>query len=355
MYRPSNYPMRFRAAIFSLLFFSGWMAMVGKVSAQASSGEINVEKIWDKAPHNAFTDLIFFKGRFYCSFREGDGHVPKMGVNGTVRILSSKDGKKWNAVALLEKPGIDLRDPKLSVTPSGTIMVIMGGSIYENGVLKGRIPHVSFSDKRGTSFSDPEKISIADDIVSWGDWIWRVTWHKGTGYAMDYQIGPEERRGNTAFYLLRTADGRHFESIHRFQIDGFPNEATIRFDAHENMHILIRRETGDQMGMFAEASSPYNQWDMYKTNYRLGGPNFVFIAGDKKIIGTRVHEPSVHMGLLIEDSRGTLREVIHLPSSGDCSYPGMVVKGKWLYVSYYSSHEGKSAIYFCRIPLSRFQ
>ncbi|MBW7893099.1 MAG: hypothetical protein H3C48_19170 [Chitinophagaceae bacterium] len=61
------------------------------------------------------------------------------------------------------------------------------------------------------------------------------------------------------------------------------------------------------------------------------------------------------MGLLTEDSRGTLREVIQLPSSGDCSYPGLLVKGKWLYVSYYSTHEGKSAIYFCRFPLSGFK
>lgn len=341
--------------LLTFIFIGGLFNFAQEGIAQQSSNEISVQKIWDNAPHNAFTDLIFFKGKFYCSFREGDGHVPKKGVNGTVRILSSKDGRDWHSVASLEKSGIDLRDPKISVTPSGVIMVIMGGSIYENGVLKGRIPQVSFSDKHGASFSAPEKISIAEDIVSWGDWIWRVTWHKGTGYAMDYQIGPEERRGPTAFYLLKTTDGKHFSSVLPFQIDGFPNEATIRFDPHQNMHILIRRELEDQMGMFATATSPFNQWDIYKTNYRLGGPNFVFTKKGKKIIGTRIHEPSVHMGLLAEDSKGVLREIMQLPSSGDCSYPGLLVKGKWLYVSYYSSHEGKSAIYFCKIPLTNFK
>ena len=27
-------------------------------------------KIWDAAPHNAFTDLIWFKDAWYCCFRE---------------------------------------------------------------------------------------------------------------------------------------------------------------------------------------------------------------------------------------------------------------------------------------------
>ena len=32
---------------------------------------ITVRKIWDKAPHNAFTDLVRFQDRWFCVFREG--------------------------------------------------------------------------------------------------------------------------------------------------------------------------------------------------------------------------------------------------------------------------------------------
>ncbi|HBE42310.1 MAG TPA: hypothetical protein DDW27_14100 [Bacteroidales bacterium] len=32
--------------------------------------------IWDQAPHNAFTDLVKYRDAFYCTFREGSGHVP---------------------------------------------------------------------------------------------------------------------------------------------------------------------------------------------------------------------------------------------------------------------------------------
>jgi len=38
--------------------------------AQAPTAElIAVEKIWDKAPHNGFTDLTRFQNLFYCCFR----------------------------------------------------------------------------------------------------------------------------------------------------------------------------------------------------------------------------------------------------------------------------------------------
>ena len=39
---------------------------------------IEVSRIWDKAPHNAFTDLILFRNRWYCVFREGKGHVSQL-------------------------------------------------------------------------------------------------------------------------------------------------------------------------------------------------------------------------------------------------------------------------------------
>jgi hypothetical protein len=32
---------------------------------------LSVKKIWDAAPHNAFTDLIRHSGQFFCVFREG--------------------------------------------------------------------------------------------------------------------------------------------------------------------------------------------------------------------------------------------------------------------------------------------
>ena len=40
-----------------------------------------------------------------------------------------------------------------------------------------------------------------------------------------------------------------------------------------------------------------------------------------------------------------------LPSGGDTSYAGMVWHADLLWVSYYSSHEGKTSIYLARVKL----
>lgn len=318
-----------------------------------NSEKKSVTKIWDQAEHSAFTDLIRFNNAFYCSFREGSGHIP--GTDGTVRIIKSKDGKNWESVAHLTKKGVDLRDPKLSITPDGKLMVIIGGSIYENSKLLGRNPHVSFSDKSGSTFSDPEKVITDPSIPSWGSWYWRVTWHKGVGYAIDYQIGPEERRGPTAMYLVKTLDGKKFEKVSKLDIDGFPNEATIRFDKNDMMHVMVRRETADQVGVWATSKAPFTDWNFEKMNIRLGGPNFIFGKDDLIIAGTRIYTPTVYTGILAGTKYGQLKEVFHLPSSGDTSYPGLVIYKNKLYTSYYSTHEGKSNIYLSVVPLKEIK
>ena len=66
--------------------------------------EVKVQKIWDNGNHCAFTSLVKFKGKYYCSFREGESHIfDKQGkAEGKVRIIVSKDGKKWTSAALCQ-------------------------------------------------------------------------------------------------------------------------------------------------------------------------------------------------------------------------------------------------------------
>jgi len=65
--------------------------------ARAAGPEVvSAEKIWDRAPHNAFTDLIRWHDKWYCTFREAEAHV---GGNGKLRVLESADGKAWESAA----------------------------------------------------------------------------------------------------------------------------------------------------------------------------------------------------------------------------------------------------------------
>ena len=302
-----------------------------------------IKEIWSKAPHNAFTDLIFYKGAFYCSFREGSSHVP--GSNGTGRILRSTDGNSWQDFALISKNDIDLRDQKISIMPDGRMLCLMGGSVYDTTVkpskLLGMYPHVSYLTFPG-KFTHPEKATVQPEGQSW---VWRLTWNKGIGYGINYSKG--------RIFLVKTIDGKQFDQVSDLQIDGSPNESTIQFDDTGTMYVMIRREQGDKLGVIAKSGAPYTNWSFSKMDIRLGGPQFLFSPDTKKlIVGTRLYLPEGHRtAIVITDLNGRTIKTMQLESGGDCSYPGLVIKDKKLYVSYYSSHKGKSNIYFTSIPL----
>ncbi len=46
-----------------------------------------------------------------------------------------------------------------------------------------------------------------------------------------------------------------------------------------------------------------------------------------------------------------MTNLLLFPSGGDTSYPGLVWDKNQLWMSYFSSHEGKSAIYLARVVL----
>ncbi|HOK46607.1 MAG TPA: hypothetical protein PLK67_11785, partial [Bryobacteraceae bacterium] len=50
-------------------------ALLPGLAADPAPRLVEVERIVGMAPHNAFTDLVRFKGRWYCSLREGKAHV----------------------------------------------------------------------------------------------------------------------------------------------------------------------------------------------------------------------------------------------------------------------------------------
>lgn len=308
---------------------------------------IAVERIWDRAGHSAFTDITEWNGRLYCCFREGTGHVP--GLNGTVRIIASADGANWKSVALLEEKDVDLRDPKLSVTPDGRLMVNMGGSFYRGKDLLRREGRVSFSSRDGETFEKPVPVRIDAAIRGEFDWLWRVSWLDGRGYGVVYQPDPK----GWGIHLVATADGVAFSRVAAFDLKGKPNETTLRFLPDSTMVALVRREGEDRHGFIGSSRPPYTEWSWAPLDRRLGGPNFIVLPDGRLLGGTRAWgsdgKANTSLVRLGRDGRSSL--LITLPSGGDTSYPGFVVRDGKLLVSYYSSHEGKTAIYLATLRL----
>lgn len=314
-----------------VVILTAWFAGASVASA-ADAQLVEVRKIWDVGDHNAFTDLLRWRDRWWCTFRESHAHV---GGDGKIRVITSADGTQWESAALLEEEGIDLRDPKLSITP------VAGGSVY-NGTtkLKSRQPRVMFSAD-GRAWSEPRK------VLAEGDWLWRVTWHEGKAYGVSY-LAPALPAA-WAVKLYSSADGLAWELVSPLEVTGKPNETTVRFDKTGTMLALIRRESGN--GWLGSAKPPFKEWTYKELNYKLGGPNFIELPDGSLVAGTREYAPKKATTLITRLTPTALEPLLTLPSGGDTSYPGLVWHDHLLWVSYYSSHEGKTSIYLAKIRL----
>ena len=317
----------------------------------------SVERIWDRGTHAAFTSLIEFNGRYYCSFREGYSHIfdENGDAEGHVIVLESKDGDSWKQVLDTGLEGIDCRDPKLCVTPDGRMMVLFGGSTYRNKELISQQGYVMFS-KDGKTFSTPEKIVFDPRPENESNWLWRVTWNGDKGYGVSYGSGTAGR----TLILYETGDGINYRQVKSFDVEGFPNETTLRFLPDGRMLAMIRYDDynggPECLGEWGVSEAPYTEWNLKRMGLRVGGQDFLVLDDGTVLAGTRSYAIGNHCKTIIlrGNADGDFQEVFTLPSDGDTSYPGMLVVGKELWVSYYSTAgtPGNAAIFLAKIPLT---
>jgi hypothetical protein len=299
---------------------------------------LTLDMIWDRAPHNAFTDLARYRGSWFCAFREGAAHAL---CAGRVRVLVSRDGSSWASAALFAERGVDLRDPKFSKAPDGSLELLFGGSPVEAGRYTGRRPRVSRS-MDGLSWTRP--LPIAEE----GDWLWRVDRIAGKSYGISYRL-PSPRRWTLA--LLESEDGLVYRELLDLGIPGKPNEATLRFRGREAI-ALVRREAGTKKAWIGRSQPPYRSWIWNETGERLGGPNFIVLRKGQLLAAARIWRGGKPLTALCSMTESSLKPFFSLPSGGDCGYPGLVHHRARLWVSYYSSHEGRSRIYLAQLRVT---
>ncbi|MFB3827899.1 MAG: sialidase family protein [Bryobacteraceae bacterium] len=310
---------------------------------------ISVRRIWDQAPHSAFGDIIRFRDRWFCVFREGRRHVARPGEedDGKLRVIASRDGEAWKAAARIAEKGIDLRDPHFSITADGRLMIVAGGSEYPAGRYAGRQPRVMFSGD-GSRWTAPRR------ILEPGHWLWRVTWHGGRAYGVSKYGSPsKEMPANPRrVRLVTSVDGLAWDSVAELNVPG-GDETTLRFLPDGRMAALMRRVWDDgDLAMIGLSAPPFQQWQWSKTAHYIGGPNFIVLPSGAMIAGGRVfpggdrRTPRTALGPL---SYTAWEPSLTLPSAGDSSYPGFAWHRGMLWVMYYSSHEGKTAVYLAKL------
>ncbi len=328
-----------RSIWLSVMFVIG-AGSVGFAEESAELELLDVRKIWDQAEHNAFTDLLRHEGRWFCVFREGSRHVSP---DGALRVITSDDGEDWKSLALVSHPIDDLRDAKLAVTPTGRLMLNGAGMRAEEPIRYHSM--VWFSDDLGRSWDDGRRIGDP------GFWLWRVHWQQGVAYSMGYATHRDRNQRTLRFY--HSDDGQTYQPlIRQVEVPEGVGEDKILFLKDGAALCLLRRETGSKHALLGKSKPPYDQWHWDELNYRIGGPNMIQLPDGRILAATRLYEPRVRTALSwLDPQTSTMTECLELPSGGDTSYPGMVLHEGKLWISYYSSHEGKTSIYLARIRL----
>ncbi len=283
---------------------------------------LSVKTIWGPKqsgePHNAFTDMIRFQGKWYIGFREAIKHHGGLEGKGRLRVIRSDEGEAWESCGLFVIEEGDLRDAKLSITRTGELMLNTAIQVYHPNPDKHR--NFAWFSKDGRTWSEP--VQIGENNI----WLWSVTWYDGVAYGVGYPTTE-----NRSIRLYKSEDGRKWEVLVK---DLYPrgNESSIAFEPDGTAYCLVR--SGNVIG---QAKAPYKEWT-WSQSLNLGGPKMIRLKDGRFIAGGRVGWGSMRL-YEVDPETGRSKHLIDLPARGDSSYPGLVLHEGVLWVSYYTSSD----------------
>ena len=301
----------------------------------------SVRRIFDNGEHNAFTDMVCFRGRFFLTFRScPDGH----GVHPTssIIVMSSEDGQDWRVVHRFRVPKRDVRDPHFLVF-KGRLFVYTGAwycgetspKRYE---MNRHLGYTVWTDD-GRTWHGPTMLE-----GTYGHYIWRAATYRSKAYLCGRRkrqfvetTTHAERDPVVESALLESEDGLIWRKAGLFQ-EQYGDETAFLFE--EDGSVLAVARSGDgREAQICRAKPPYQQWQRNDLDRYIGGPLLArwgkqYLVGGRKILTGR---PVTSLYWLVGDR---LHEFAELPSGGDNSYPGFVeLSPTRALVSYYSSHE----------------
>lgn len=300
--------------------------------------EISTSVAYHSNKYSAFTSLEYRNNYFYCAFREGDTHVSTKGDdNGVVKILTSKDGEKWNEVLLYALTGIDLRDPKLSLAPDGRIMLLVEGVKYNEGKPINRNSFVSFIDVNN-KITKLKAIEFTPNMSY--NWLWDGHWVENSFYGFTYI---------PKFCFIKSADGINYSLIDTLPLSESPSEASLAQYSKNKLICVVRTVNNALIGI---SDKRKNCWKWYDSGYKIGGPDIANVNGDIFVAGRSYDNNGKRTTLFKLDKKTfKLSRIMDISEDGDSSYPGLIYQDGILYISHYYVKNGVSSILFSKIKL----
>lgn len=320
---------------------------------------VSVRRIFHNGEHNAFTDLVRFRGRIFLAFRSCPaGHM--VHPTASIIVLTSKDGQEWQQVHRFHVSERDTRDPHFLVFRDK--LFVYSGTWYCGAAtpspgeydLNSHLGYAAWSED-GITWHSPVMLE-----GTFGHYVWRAAAFGGRAYLCGrrkagFAVGPRGEGREVESLMLESEDGLVWRKCAVFQeISG--DETAFLFGPDGGVLAVGRRRGAP--AQLLRSSPPYSLWERSDLDRYVGGPLLVK-WGDRYLVGGRKSTPDrgpkTSLYWLTE---GRLHEFAELPSGGDNSYPGFVeLSPRRALVSYYSSHEqgpgGRemTAIYLAELAL----
>ena len=237
-----------------------------------------LKKIAFQGAHSAFTDLCEFNQGLFCCFRQATNHVSEDGHISIIKLNLTGQQLSTDKISL---PCTDLRDPKLSVTPDGRLMLIAFAREFSpQGTLQVSKNYCWFSQD-GNSWSSPHR--FAED--NW--WLWRIRWHQQQAYGFAYN----REMNSINFYAGHPL--RSFHLIKRQALSlaehgkGYPNESDLQFYANQCVAI-VRRDADSYSAQLGHSVFPFTRWRWTDLGFYLGGPVMQLLNEQVALVAGRV-------------------------------------------------------------------
>lgn len=349
-----------------LPLIAAFWASDGAAAGAATTGDLprvtvsSVRRIFHNGEHNAFTDLVRFKGKLYLTFRScPDGHM--VNPTASIIVLTSDDGKEWRQAHRFSVALRDTRDPHFLVFNNR--LFVFTGTWYSGATTLARedydlnkhLGYAVWTDD-GTAWRGPTMLE-----GTFGHYIWRAAAFGGKAYLCGrrkagFEIAPRGEGKQVESLMLESDDGLIWRKRAAFQ-ETAGDETAFLFEPDGSVLAVGRRGSGS--AQLLRSRPPYVEWDRKDLDRYVGGP-LVTKWGDRYVVGGRKSAkggPKTSLCWLVNDR---LQEFAELPSGGDNSYPGFVELSRdRALVSYYSSHErdesGKTitAIYLAELEIAQ--
>lgn len=336
--------MRFCVSLCLLVF-----SFVSLPAGAANLPEVKVEnirRVYHNGEHNAFTDLVRWKGKFWLTFRScPDGHM--VFPTSSIRVLVSDDAQEWEEVHRFSVKRRDTRDPHFLVFDdklfiyTGTWWSGDGELPREDYNINQHLGYAVFT-KDGKSWSEPQQLE-----GTYAHYIWRAATHEGKAYLCGRRkLNYSEQEGGAGApkvvqsAMLESDDGLIWRFHSLFQEDR-GDETAFLFE--EDGSLLAVSRSGGQPAQLVKAEKPWVEKTRKDFPDYIGGP-LLAKWGERYLVGGRRNTEVGPKTALYWLEGDDLVKFTELPSGGDNSYPGFVEldDGRGL-VSWYSSHEKNDA------------